>query len=103
MNVRCITLVLAVLISATVGAAESSIVGAYGFDWLNPETAKCRKITADLFKTFRGCNTDTADNPGFGNDIKPTASCKTKNGEWIIYATEEQCEEELSTMEANAP
>lgn len=103
MHIQCIPLVLVVLSSATMVAAESSLVGAYGFDWLNPESATCRKITADLMKTFRTCNTNQADNPGFGNGITSSAHCKTRDGEWIIYGTKAQCEIELSTMEANAP
>lgn len=103
MHIQCVPLVLVVLSSVTVGATESSLVGAYGFDWLNPKTAKCRKITADLLKTFRTCNTDKADNPGFGNGLTPSAHCKTSDGEWIIYITKAQCKIELSTMEANAP
>lgn len=101
MNILRTSLLLALLI-ATVrsGAAEPlPTVGSYGFDWLKPNTTKCRKISASDLKTFKSCKTPSG---GFGQFV-PTHTCRVDNrSEWIIYSTKVQCADEFETMQANA-
>jgi hypothetical protein len=74
--------------------------GSYGFDWLNPESAQCREISAKDISSMKQCT----DSPNaFGVDI-PSKACRVdEKVELIVYATKEQCQQGLETMQANAP
>lgn len=76
--------------------------GSFGFDWLKPQSSKCRKLSAKDIEHFGHC-APTREEHGFGQH-KPTHKCRVNaRSEWIIYASKKQCEEEFATMEANAP
>jgi hypothetical protein len=96
-----------VILAALLAAAEAAPPtrdapqpGAWGFDWLQPRSAKCRRLTGADLERFKHCDRDT---PGFG-EHKPTHACRvSEHSEWIVYATRAQCEDELATMKANGP
>jgi len=74
--------------------------GSYGFNWLAPETAECRKLTEKDIKAMKSC-ADSAN--AFGIDV-PSKACRvSKKVELIVYETRMQCQEGLETMQANAP
>ena len=102
MRTLVIPLLLIIATSSSLAAPEVPDVpslGTYGFNWSKPKTAKCRKVTEAQLKQFKTCNRES---PGFGGP-KPTHACQSNEGEWIIYSTKSQCEDELGTMNANAP
>jgi hypothetical protein len=90
------------LLAATATAAASPpSQNAYAFNWLQPNSAKCKKLTkADIKKFGNRC---AEDSPGFGSH-KPTHTCRTgKHSEFIIYKNLKQCQQELEIMQANGP
>jgi hypothetical protein len=87
--------------SSKITADQLPMVGSYGFNWLKPKTTKCRKIMQSDIRTYKSCETSR---PGFGGDIRPTHVCSVDDeNEWIIYASNSQCQSEFETMQANAP
>ena len=94
--------VLALLVATTSAPAaeDRPTPGTWGFDWLQPRTAKCRRLTAADIARFKACD---AESPGFG-EHRPTHACRiSERSEWIVYANRSQCEDELATMKANGP
>ena len=90
------------LLAATSGSAPSHAPkpGSYGFNWLAPETAECRELDAKAIATMKEC-TDSAN--AFGLDL-PSKACRvSEDVELIVYATKEQCQQGLETMQADAP
>lgn len=80
--------------------SPQSLLGKYGFDWLKPETAKCEEVVESLAKTLMQCKV-----AGIASFTGKTGHfvCKIQGGEFFIYPTEERCQEELKTMQANGP
>ena len=74
--------------------------GSYGFNWLAPESAQCRALTAKDIAAISQCT----DSPNaFGIDL-PSKACRVgRKVELIVYDTEAHCREGLETMQANAP
>lgn len=77
-----------------------SMLGKYGFDWLNPELAQCRRIQEKCLTKIKSCR--PADTASFSG-AKGHFVCKVKDGELLVYESKERCLEELETMQANAP
>jgi metallo-beta-lactamase class B len=79
-------------------AAEAQpVAGGYGFNWLDPEHAACRKLRAeDLAKA-----TCTANANAFGLELKSRACRVSEHVELIVYKTAAQCGQGLETMQAN--
>jgi hypothetical protein len=94
---------LSLLMLAAAGATASDArpkPGSYGFDWLHPESAECREMTAKDIAAMKAC-VDSAN--AFGLDI-PSKACRVdEEVELIVYDTAAQCQEGLETMQANAP
>ena len=86
--------------AAEPAVSPEALVGQYGFDWLKPKTARCRLIDKALAAKFTACR--RPDNPSFTGTLGHHA-CRSKGGEYLIYADKKRCREELETMEANAP
>ena len=90
------------LLAAAGGSASGSLpkAGSYGFNWLDPETAECREMTAKDIAAMKECS----DSPNaFGIEL-PSKACRVdEKVELIVYDTREQCQEGLETMQANAP
>ncbi len=77
------------------------IEGAWGFDWLHPATARCRRITAKDAAGLRDCR--YSKQFAFGLDMHAHA-CKTgAHAEYVIFRTRQDCREAFETMQANAP
>jgi hypothetical protein len=91
-----------VLLAAAAGSASDGWpkAGTYGFNWLDPENASCRAMTAKDIAAMQGCK-DSAN--AFGIDL-PSKACRVdKKVELIVYDTKEHCRQGLETMQANAP
>jgi hypothetical protein len=78
-----------------------SVVGSYGFDWLNPSHAKCAKITPKLYKKFQSCEYRAAG--GFGVKAKTYTCTINEDSEYMVYENVGMCRTQLGTMKANAP
>jgi len=101
---RTSILALSLLLAATASLAAPGTppVGAHGFNWSKPKTAKCQALTEAHLKRFKSCSAPgPKESSGFGVH-KPTHTCQAPEGEWMIYATQSQCRDEFETMEANA-
>jgi len=71
----------------------------YGFDWLNPETAACVKMTAKLIATFKSCTFEKS--AGFdGNTDAFTCTVDSKS-EYIVFSNKAVCIDQLEIMRAN--
>lgn len=96
---RLIALLLT-LVSMTAIADSRPTPGSYGFDWLHPDTTRCRKISQQEIDGYVSCEKTQR---GFGEYV-PTHACRAgKSSEWIIYATRKECQAEFETMQANGP
>ena len=96
-----LVLSLVLLAAAGSGASDSRPApGSFGFNWLDPETAECREMTAKDIAAMKECS----DSPNaFGIEL-PSKACRVdEKVELIVYDTREQCQEGLETMQANAP
>ena len=89
--------VLVLATSAVAAAERMPTPGSYGFNWLDPEHATCRKLgEKDLAKAK--C---TASSNAFGLDVESHACKLSARVELIVYATQAQCQQGLETMQAN--
>ncbi len=74
---------------------------AYGFDWLNPENAKCELIPQALRAKFKECAYEADGSFGLSD---PVFKCNVNDkSEFLVYENEEACKSNLETMQANAP
>ena len=90
------------LIATPILAKEFPPVGGYGFDWLQPETAVCHRITRKDSKLFRTC-TFSASGYAFGIASSYHTCRISEQSELMIYQSQALCIEALETMQANAP
>lgn len=81
--------------------AEFPIVGGYGFDWLKPDTTRCRTITTKDVATFKKC--EFIDSGTFGLPLASHACRVARHSEYFILRTKAECKDALETMRANAP
>ena len=96
--------VLWVALGLAIGSAvagEFAVVGAHGFDWTRPKSARCKRITADDAAHFKPCT--FAPSGAFGLDLAYHSCPRKGGGEVIVLATLAACQEALDTMQANAP
>ena len=80
--------------------SPKTLVGKYGFDWLHPENATCTRVSETEIKTFKMCAPAAT---GSFTGKTGHVVCQRKDGEFLIYETKSRCQEELETMQANAP
>jgi uncharacterized protein (TIGR02246 family) len=74
--------------------------GSYGFNWLDPEAARCRKLTASDLAPISKCTLSTN---AFGIEL-PSHACRVDAKiELMVYRTAAQCQQALETMQANGP
>ena len=74
--------------------------GRYGFNWSEPEGAACVPVDAALKRRLGACtNGDTPSFTGASDHLV----CPIGKGEFLAFPTRERCQEELETMQANAP
>ena len=95
-----LTVLLALAVSAA-GAAEFPLAGAYGFDWLKPQAARCKRITPEQATKFGAC--EFAASGAFGLPLAHHTCRAGKHSEYIVLETLAHCTEALETMRANAP
>ena len=82
-----------------VSAAEGvPAPGSYGFNWLDPESSTCRKLTDEDLAAFKKC---TSSKNAFGVDIDSLACPVDAMVEMIVYSTEAQCQQAFEAMQAN--
>ena len=80
---------------------KAPIPGAFGFDWLRPNSARCRALTETALKRLRQC--EYRDSGTFGLS-DPVFACRvSERSEYLIYETRAACIRNLETMKANAP
>jgi len=96
-----LALAMVLLAASGVSAADRlPPAGSYGFNWLEPETATCKQLSAKDLAKVKTC---TLSDNAFGLELKSHA-CRVSDGvELIVYKTKAQCQEGLETMQANAP
>ncbi|MCT0224299.1 hypothetical protein [Synechococcus sp. CS-1328] len=95
-------LALLTLCATTALAGEVPIVGGYGFDWLQPTTTACRKITAADRDRFQSC-TFQASGHAFGLTSSYQVCNRSAHSQVLIYASPTLCQEAYDTMQSNGP
>ena len=84
------------------------IANSYGFNWLEPDSS-CMPITDRVVSKENftdSCKKEMMSASFSGNQTKTGSfyKCKIADGyEFMIYKTEEICDQELESMRANAP
>ena len=94
---------LAVLAFSTPCLAEPKAPnpGAFGFDWLRPNSARCQALTEPALKRLRQCEYRNSGTFGLSD---PVLACRvSEQSEYFIYETRAACIRNLETMKANAP
>ena len=88
---------------AAPGAAKPlPVVGGTGFDWLQPKTTQCRRITPAEAATFRSCRF-FPDGQAFGLPSAHHDCLAPGRSEILVYGSPAQCAEAFQTMQANEP
>lgn len=84
----------------------ASLAGHYAFGWSGGKTAKCKELDAKMIEklTGKGAVCRRRD-PGeaFAEGAGPWTACEVGKSEWVVFSTKAICQEQLETMEANAP
>lgn len=81
--------------------APFAVSSGVGFNWLDPESARCARIGAADGKRIKMC--EFRQSGAFG---LPYAyySCATGDGaQYLVFGSTSECQEALETMQANAP
>ena len=102
MNARRLA-VASLLWCAAVPAADTPAPdpsGRYGFNWSEPEGATCVLVDAAFKRKLGRCA--KGDTPSFTGATDHIV-CPIGKGEFLAFPTRERCEDELATMQANAP
>jgi len=93
------TLIALLLVTVPAVAEDNAPApGSFGFNWLAPESASCKKLSAKDLPNTSVCR--------FEIDVfnLPGHVCKVnEHVELMVYKTATQCQEALEVMEANAP
>ena len=88
--------------AAPAAATPFPVVGGSGFDWLQPKTTQCRRITPAEAATFRSCRF-FPDGQAFGLPSAHHACLAPGRSEILVYGSPAQCAEAFQTMQANEP
>jgi hypothetical protein len=100
--------------SSTASAADAapatvdptSVVGHYAFDWLHPRGARCKKVDDKMARKLADkkatCVRQDEDR-SFAESGGEWVRCRAGSSEWMIFADQTICKDQLGTMEANAP
>jgi hypothetical protein len=78
------------------------VVGGYGFDWLKPDTARCRPISQRDADRFSACRFEPSGH-AFGLPSSYHSCTAPGRSETLVYETRSKCEAALETMRGNAP
>lgn len=78
-----------------------AIAGGFGFDWHEPESARCTRVTETEAQRLSACKFH--ESGAFGLPIAYHACMTRKGGEFLVFKTAALCREAIETMEANAP
>ena len=95
------TLAIFSFAACAANAVEFPIAGSYGFDWLKPDTTRCKIITAKDVAVFKKC--EFTESGTFGLPLASHACRAGKHSEFIILRNKAECKDALETMRANAP
>jgi hypothetical protein len=89
--------------ASPLGAQAFSVVGGYGFDWLEGESAQCRRIARAEADAFGKCRFFPAGD-AFGLPSSYHVCVAASGGrEYFVYESRLRCIEALETMKANGP
>jgi hypothetical protein len=83
-----------------------SLAGHYAFGWSGGKTAKCRKVDAKMIKKLSGKDAtcrQSETSAAFAEGAGVWSTCEVGESKWAVFATKAICQEQLETMEANAP
>lgn len=98
------TIALVMLVSAfaafAAGEPPFDPAEGYGFDWLQPDVAACRRVEPSIMSSGR-CEHTAAG--GFTGDVASFRCRVSAESEWIVFGDEATCRTQLETMQANAP
>lgn len=84
-----------------VAAPAAPPAGSFGFDWLQPSTARCGAITETALKGFRSCEHHADGTFGLRD---PAFACRrSEKSEYLVYESKAACVRNLEAMQANAP
>lgn len=96
------TALLIAFMCPVVLAREFPVIDGHGFDWLKPQTTKCRHITKKDKANFKTCDF-FANGNAFGLPSQYHKCKSSAKSEYFIYETRSKCQEAIETMQANAP
>jgi hypothetical protein len=94
------------LLAAPAFADAPKIDSTYGFDWSkDPAKAKCAKVEGALRARLEKQFACGAPEAGSASGRPVVAACKAKSGsgEWLLFATKDDCDAERETQAANGP
>jgi hypothetical protein len=98
---RARILIACLAMAALPASADTPAPGAWGFDWLKPDSAKCLALTPAMLKAFAACERRAEGSFGLSD---PVLACRKRaRSEWLVYASRTACQRNLDTMRANAP
>lgn len=81
--------------------APPSIQGTYAFDWHHPMRSRCTKVKGSLLRKLKKSATCRPPEAGSASGRPVVAVCSVKGGEWMLFATNDDCKEERETQLAN--
>lgn len=101
-NIYKAVLIFALIVAAQCyGAPSAPVVGSFGFDWLQPNTARCAAVTEKTLKALPPCEYNPDGTFGLRD---PAFQCRrNKRSEYLVYESNAACLRNLETMKANAP
>ena len=72
----------------------------FGFDWLQPDSAQCVRITESMRARFSDC---TLQDGAFGLNDSVFSCPVSEHSCYLVFESMDVCIENLETMQANAP
>jgi hypothetical protein len=91
-TIRSATAIVLLFLSSSVLAGEFALVGGWGFDWLKPNTTKCRPIAQCDAGKFKKCEFVAAGN-AFGLPSSYHMCKAAGRSEYFVYASKAKCVE----------
>lgn len=82
----------------------ASLAGHYAFGWSGGKTMKCKKVDEKMVKKLAGgqCR-QRPTSEAFAEGAGAWSECEVGKATWVVFASKAICQEQLETMEANAP
>jgi hypothetical protein len=77
------------------------LAAGFGFDWLDPESASCERMDADMAKTAGDCEFQSTG--AFGLELAYYECRRSETSTLLVFQSADACQQALETMQANAP